>query len=148
MVELGPRHGLRVRVPELLRLDLGLVEGHLSELFARVHCIGAFARDHRGWPEIGASRLRTPVLSTAELFANSTRARDQRLKLREREVAREAREPAVRVDPQPLGRHALEYPSNSSRDQLGALDVEVLEIEHTGTELPGAVELAPQLALD
>ena len=54
-------------------------------------------------------------------------------------MAREAREPAVRVDPQPLGRHALEHPSNSSRDQLGALDVEVLEIEHAGAQPPVAL---------
>src|SRR4029453_764598 len=89
----------------------------------------------------------TPVLPKAELLANLTRARHERLQLREREMAWEPREPAVRIDPQLLGRHALEHAADPPGDQLWALDVEVLEIEHAGPQLLGAVELAPQTAL-
>ena len=117
-LEVGARHGLRVRVPESLGLDLGLVE---------LHC--------------------RPWLRSFKLGSHLLRPRDQRLELGEREMAGEPREPAVRIDPHALGRHALEHPADPPRDQLRALDVEVLEIEDAGAQLFRTVELAPPLDL-
>src|SRR5262249_18327020 len=91
--------------------------------------------------------LRTPGLPTAELLANYLGAGDQRLELGERKVPRQPREAAVRVDPQFLGLHALEDPANPARDQLGALDIEVLQIEDARAQLLAAVEFAPEVAL-
>src|SRR5215472_15719056 len=89
----------------------------------------------------------TPGLATAELFSRRPRSGHERLQLRERQVAWQAGQAAVRIYPQAVGRDALEHPANSPRDQVGGLDVEVLEVEHAGAELLGAVELAPQAAL-
>src|SRR5262245_9597970 len=88
-----------------------------------------------------------PVLPTAELCANYPGTGDEGLELREREVTWQPGQAAVGIDPQPIRRHALEHPANSPRDQIGALDVEILQIEHPGAELFRAVELPPELAL-
>src|SRR6266850_8616978 len=62
-------------------------------------------------------------------------------------MARQPCQPAVWVDPQLLGLHALEESPDPPRDEIGALDVEVLEVEHAGAELFRAIELAPELRL-
>src|SRR5262245_175601 len=82
-----------------------------------------------------------------EGLTNLARAGHERLELGEREMAREPREPAVRVDPQPLGGHALEHLPDAPRHQLGALDVEVLEVEDPCAQLFRAIEFAPELGL-
>src|SRR5262245_7570134 len=124
-IEVGPRHRLRVRVPELLGLDRGLVECHLSELEAgttegglREMRAGSVTPVLPVATEAGSVTPVLPVaieagsvtcvLPTAELLTNSSRAVDHRLKLREGQMARQAGQPAVRVDPQPLRRHARE----------------------------------------
>src|SRR4029077_19554379 len=76
LVELGPRHGLRVRVPELLRLDRGLVEGHcvsVSELWARTTA-GGLIQARAGSVTPVLPKTTAPDLPTAELCANLTRA--------------------------------------------------------------------------
>src|SRR5262249_33386228 len=116
--------------------------------------IGARVRYNRGWPDRDAAWLRHArsildgtCVRSSKLGAYRWCSDHERLELGECEVAREPREPAIRVDPQPLRRHALEHLPDSPRHQIDALDVEVLEVEDARTQLLRTIELTPQLGL-
>src|SRR5262249_18314362 len=116
--------------------------------------IGPRIRYNRGWSERDAAWLRHArsildgtCLRSSKLGAYLLCSGHERLELCECEVAREPREPAVRIDPQPLRRHALEHLPDSPSHQIGALDVEVLEVEDARAQLFRAIELTPQLGL-